>query len=183
MKLKLSGFFILTILMTGCLFEPPDEIVSETNIGTVNGMKPIYIQTDEWQNLSVEAARPIRELGKIYYKDAHIFVNESGNGIHVIDNTDPFNPRPIKFISIPGNADVAIKNNYLYADNLTDLVVFDIGDLNDIKFVNRIENLYPRETENLFPPDFFGFFECAEPDKGTIIRWEEAILENPGCSR
>lgn len=60
----------------------------------------------------------------------------------IIDNTDPSDPQVLKFIKIPGNIDLAVKDNILYADCYIDLVVIDISDLSDIKEIYRIEDVF-----------------------------------------
>jgi hypothetical protein len=79
--------------------------------------------------------------GKIYVWGNYVFVNEIEKGIHVIDNRDKTNARNIAFINIPGNVDLAIRGNYLYADSYNDLVVFDVSDPRNAftkKFVNDV---------------------------------------------
>lgn len=56
------------------------------------------------------------------------------------------------YIEILGNEDISIKNNYLYADSATDLVVFDISDINQIKLVERLEDVF--ETYYFHIPEF-----------------------------
>ena len=58
----------------------------------VEGLKPVYINENEAQVVKSLPPQAIKRLGKIYYKDATIYVNESNLGVHVIDNTDPANP-------------------------------------------------------------------------------------------
>ena len=70
--------------------------------------------------------REMIKTGKIYIKGDYIFINEKKEGIHVIDNSDPSNPRNISFIAIPGNLDIAVMGNILYGDSYTDLVAVDI---------------------------------------------------------
>ncbi len=86
---------------------------------------------------------PIVESGKIYYKDHIIYVNDVEKGIHIIDNSDINNPVSKAFIAIIGNRDMAVKGNLLYADSYSDLVVFDVSDINAIKEVNRLEDVIP----------------------------------------
>ena len=74
------------------------------------------------------------QSGKIYFKDHYIFVNEYQKGIHVIDNEDPRNPQIIKFIEIPGNVDMAIADDILYADSYVDLLSIDISDIGNINW-------------------------------------------------
>jgi hypothetical protein len=60
----------------------------------------------------------------------------------VIDNSNPSNPVFVSFIKIPGNGDMSIRNNVLYADSYTDLVALDISDPADAKEISRVENVF-----------------------------------------
>ncbi len=95
-------------------------------------------------------ARPIVESGKIYIFGQTLFINEPGKGIHVINNTDKSNPVPLSFINIPGNVDMAVKDNILYADSYLDIVVFDLSDVNNIKQVSRVEDVYMNHSNLRF---------------------------------
>ena len=92
--------------------------------------------------VKVEAPKEMSQLGRIYFKDGYLFINEVGEGIHIIDNRTPANPIPVSFLKIPGNYDLAIQGNTLYADSYIDLVAFDITNIAAIKEVNRIEGLF-----------------------------------------
>ena len=172
--LLLSGIW-LSLLFQSCL-EPKVDLPEQ-----VTGLAPIYFEGD-WRDIGAEPARPIKELFKIYYKDSIIFAGEALQGIHVIDNTDPFHPEPIKFIRIPGNSDIAVKGSTLYANNLSSLIAIDISDLNNIRVLSRVENAFPGQGAPL-PQDYFGFFECPDPNMGAIIGWSEKVLERPQCWR
>lgn len=103
---------------------------------------PLMMSQTEFRN-SVDILPPqsIDESGKIYaYKD-YIFVNDKYRGVHVIDNSNPENPRKISFIEIAGNVDISIKDDILYADSIMDLMIFDISDINNIIVVKRLENV------------------------------------------
>ncbi len=104
--------------------------------------RPLIISKTEFKNgVDIIAPRPIEESGKIYaYKD-YIFVNDKYRGVHVIDNSNPENPKKIAFIKIVGNVDISVKDDYLYADSITDLMVLNIVDINNISIVNRLENV------------------------------------------
>ena len=176
---NLIPIFFLIFLINGCLDEP--DIGGENIPDVVEGMKPIYFQEDDWKSFSVSGPEPVRQLGKIYYKDQHIFVIERNKGIHIIDNTNPANPNHIRFINVKNCNDVAIKGNILYADNYTDLLSIDITDFDNIQLVNRLTDLYPKPLT--YPDNFSGFFECFDPVKGQIGGWEMATLNRPECSR
>jgi hypothetical protein len=92
--------------------------------------------------VKVEAPKEMSQLGRIYFKDGYLFINEVGEGIHIIDNRTPANPIPVSFLKIPGNYDLAIQGSTLYADSYIDLVAFDITNIAAIKEVNRIEGLF-----------------------------------------
>lgn len=171
--------FAMVFLISGCLEEPTvnvDNIPEE-----VEGMQPIYFQADEWKSFSVSGPEPVKNLGKIYYKDQHIYVIERNKGIHIIDNTNPANPIHIKFINLKNCNDVAIKGNILYADNYTDLLSIDITDFDNIQLVNRLPNLYPEPLT--YPDNYSGYFECYDPTKGQLGGWELATLTRPQCRR
>lgn len=89
-----------------------------------------------------QVPQEMSQIGKIYFKDGYLFINEIGEGIHIIDNRNPASPKNLSFLKIPGNYDLAIRGNTLYADSYIDLVAFDISDLATIKEVNRIEGLF-----------------------------------------
>ncbi len=111
-------------------------------------------------------ATDLKDIGKIYYKSPYIFVNEVNKGIHVIDNTDPSSPQNITFINIPGNIDMAVKDNVLYADSYTDLVAIDITNPSFASEVSREQNVFPnRVFTNGWAPD---------PSKGVVLDWIEA---------
>lgn len=175
----------LAILLLSCCLTTACELVNIDNIddlGLQEGVRPIYADFDTWDEIISLPAQPIENLGKIYYKDPYIFVNERFKGIHVFDNSDPTQPTPIAFIQIYGSEDIAISGNILYADNYTDLVAIDISDLNNVRVVNRVENLYTRESK-AFPEGYSGYFECVDEGKGFVVGWEEAELLNPRCIR
>jgi len=105
--------------------------------------------------------------------------------VYIIDNANPANPVLKTFIRVPMNRDIAIKNNYLYVDSYTDLVVIDINDINNIKEVNRIKNAFPRAgTENLLPPTDLNtkvYYECPDDSKGVVVGWQRTKLKKPKC--
>lgn len=112
---------LLVITLAGCF---KDDCKTVERI-----YKPVYITLKEFRETQIkaEAAKPVNVPGKIYLYKNYIFLNEPGSGIHVIDNSDPSNPKNISFITIPGNVDLAVKDDYLYADSYADLIVFDIS--------------------------------------------------------
>lgn len=161
----IRNIFALFILLAGfnsCL----DEY---TEVFTANS--PIYMSYENLREaVKITASRDLIHTGKIYFKDGYIFVNEELKGIHIIDNQNPQNPQNIGFIEIPGNVDIAIKNNILYADSYVDLVAIDISDISNPTEVNRVEDIFPYTTPTPENEDY----RIAEIDeeKGVVIDWE-----------
>ncbi|MEI9810605.1 MAG: hypothetical protein WDO16_23555 [Bacteroidota bacterium] len=105
-------------------------------------------------NIKSNAPKEIVKTGKLYIFGHYIFLNEIDKGIHVINNANPASPQQVAFIDIPGNLDIAVKGNTLYADLYTDLVAIDISDPSHAVVKKVIENQFPyRYWGNGFAPD------------------------------
>ncbi|RNI30596.1 hypothetical protein EFB08_04930 [Rufibacter latericius] len=110
---------------------------------TYTTYEPVMMTKTELRNsVKVEPARALQKPGKIYVFGNYLFVNEQQEGIHIIDNSNPAAPQRLSFLAIPGNVDLAVKGNTLYADNYIDLVVFDISNPQAVKQQNRVENIF-----------------------------------------
>lgn len=138
MKRHLYPFFLFPLLwLTSCT-----DNCEETR--TFRRYTPIsFTLAQVRQGVIAEAPRTLVKPGKIYTKDQYLYINEIKEGIHVIDNSNPSAPKTVSFIRIPGNGDIAIRNNILYADSYMDLVAFDISDPRNIRVVNRVESVFP----------------------------------------
>lgn len=95
---------------------------SNNNNGQFTSKKPAG---DDYRSVAWQDARAMKATGKIFLRGNEIMVNEPYQGIHIIDNTDPKNPKSTKFLSVPGNVDMAMKDDILYVDNYDDLVAFN----------------------------------------------------------
>ncbi|MBL4648593.1 MAG: hypothetical protein JKY03_02600 [Aureispira sp.] len=108
-----------------------------------------YHSSDEMREQSIElqAARKLTNPGKIYVKDDMILINEMGKGIHLIYNANPAEPKKIGFIKIPGNIDVAVKGDVIYADNFMDLVALNTktGEIKRVKNAFKVFEKQRRE--------------------------------------
>ena len=116
--------------------------------------EPVYKTTAEVRaNIRSNAPRNIEHPGKIYVRGNFIFLNETDRGIHVIDNTNPSNPVNKAFIDIPGNMDLAVKGNVLYADLYTDMVAMDITDPMNVRVTKILEGVFPFRSWGSFSAD------------------------------
>ncbi len=174
-RLRYSAILIL-LFLSSCKTENNSSVM-----GKVLGYKPVYSTSAELYLIQNKPARSVTHAGKIYVKGNYIFQNEMGEGIHILDNTTPANTVRTGFISIKGSQEIAIKGNYLYSNNYDDLVVVDITDVNNVKEVNRVKNIFYKNNFQLSPPAGSGYFECADNKKGIVINWVRDSINNPKC--
>ena len=106
--------------------------------------RPVYEEKSVvYANIRSNAPQQVEHPGKIYLYGNYIFLSEVDKGVHIIDNSNPTSPVRKAFINIPGNLDIAVKGNTLYADLYTDMVVVDITDPLAARFVRYIPNVFP----------------------------------------
>ncbi len=111
---------------------------------TYTYFQPVYKTTAEVRaNIKSNAPKAVTNPGKIYIKDNYIFLNEVNKGIHIIDNTNPASPKNFAFIDIPGNVDIAVKGNIMYADFYTDLVAMDISNPLNVSVTKFVNGVFP----------------------------------------
>lgn len=127
------SFFLSTCTITWSDDPKENEDCEKSCDNGVNYYNSFSVETitlEELQaQISIESARPYGETGKLYFYNNTLFVNESESGLHVLDVTDPSAIEKSKFLQLPGNIDIAIKNNMLYADLYSALVRLDISGL------------------------------------------------------
>lgn len=169
---RLAGLILLaiTLMPTACIKDKCSEQKTYTFY------TPVFKQkTDVLASIKSNVAREIEKPGKIYIHGNYIFLNDVDKGVHVIDNSNPSNPNRIAFVDIPGNIDMAVSGNTLYADMYGDLVAIDISDPRDVKLVKTVENVFPERS-------WIGGF--AQRNGELIVGWIEkdtTVTEN--CSR
>src|SRR5690349_6909685 len=93
---------------------------------------PVYGSDTAYKKIQyVDSVHPIRNAGKIYVSGRYILQSETGEGIHIIDNTTPSKARRIGFIKINGCQEIAMKGNYLYTNNYNDLITIDVSSVSN----------------------------------------------------
>ncbi|MFQ3213748.1 MAG: hypothetical protein ACI9C9_001278 [Marivirga sp.] len=152
--------------------------VPNFDVQQIEGYRPVYANDQEMQ-VTTTAARPIQDAGKIYVIEEYLLVVEPLVGIHLFNNSDPKNPAAIGFLQIAGSNDVAIRDNILYADRGSDLLAIDIGNLNAIRVVSAIKNVFPFAQQ--YPQVSGTYYECPDPAKGVVVAWEKVTLTQPKC--
>lgn len=139
MKRILLNVLLLTVTMlalTQCKKSPSAryEMVQIPKIISLADMRSLSV--------GITKAQTATKTGKIYIYNDYLFINEPNKGIHIYNNTNPNNPVNISFLQIPGNIDLAVHNNTLYADSYIDLLAFDISSINNIKLVKRTPEVF-----------------------------------------
>jgi hypothetical protein len=148
----------ISILLEGCTDKC--EIQSEYVY-----FEPVYTTVEELRaSVDLTGPQPLGAVGKIYVKDNYLFVNEPGEGIHIIDNRNPSQPTQKKFLKIPGNFDMAIKGNTLYADSYVDLIAFNISNVSLIEETGRLEGVFK---------NYRSFGMATDASCCVITRWNE----------
>jgi hypothetical protein len=154
----IPNFFFVAFLITGC-----QDKIEVTRTYTL--YEPVYMSMEEFRSaVVVQEPVEIGLHGKIYLYGSYILLNEPGKGIHIIDNKNPSKPTFIRFINIPGNFDMAVKGDILYADSYMDLVALDIGNINNITIIERLENIFPIQYSATFRFD---------QERGILVDWKE----------
>ncbi len=135
MKNKIYLLLMFLVTITSC---------EKKEYEVYNVASPEFMTKEAFRSsVQITPAQEIVESGKVYvYRDL-ILISDKKKGIHIIDNSNPLFPRKKVFIKIIGNTDMEVKNNYLYANSLMDLLVFDISDLNTITQVSRLKDVFP----------------------------------------
>jgi hypothetical protein len=172
---KFTLIFAGIFLLQGCYDEPPFR--PSFPAGVVEGYEPIYADASK-ADIAFEPAHQLREPGKIYLYGTLLLVNELYKGIHVFDNADPEHPVAVGFLRIPGNIDVAIRNDVLYADHLGDLVAIDVHDWQSPREISR---LHQANWNLTLPPENMRYFACVETERGPVVGWRLTTLTNPKC--
>ncbi|TGV02498.1 LVIVD repeat-containing protein [Flavivirga rizhaonensis] len=138
----------------------------DLNFELVQVAIPELMTKADFRNLvEITVPKNIEEAGKIYAYKNYIFVSDNNKGVHVIDNSNPKQPKVTKFIKIPGNEDISVKDDFLYADSATDLVVFDISNINSITLVERLK-------------DVFNIYDYKIPVEAQAVDYGKIDLEN-----
>lgn len=147
---KLLFFGALIFLLQSCWHIGVDD-----DVAMRSNFKPVTQARQEFEkSIIIMEERPVLNSGKIYVKGDLIYLNEVGEGFHIIDNSDPENPEPVAFLKIPLATDLAIRNDIVYVHHAVDLVAFTYTkNYNGLKIVHRERNVFPalRSPDGLEP--------------------------------
>ena len=140
--LSLSILAAVTLLFSSCI---KDTITTDQvkTYQTITLYTPVYqAKSVALAGLNGPSSQAIVQAGKIYIKDNYIYLNDVSKGIHIIDNSNPSSPVQVAFLSIPGNTDIALKGNILYADMYSDLLAIDISNPQHAAIRSTLQNFF-----------------------------------------
>lgn len=164
--MKKLALFILCFSLFSCFFNS-DRDINPGGDPFFSRFEAVTLSTNEFENsIAVQEPKPVTEASKIYIINDFIFINDKRTGFHIFDNSDSSNPTKKKFLKIPGATDIAIRNNILYINQATDLVVltFNFNSLT-AKVEKRVKNVFPE----LRSPDG----EINNEDDKVVVNWIE----------
>lgn len=157
------SLFVLGFILSSCL---KDKV---TQTYTVN--LPIYKSVEEIRSeIKFEDKASIENPGRIVFYNNFIFINEVNKGVHIIDNSNPASPMVDAFLNVPGNRDIAVKDNVLYLDCYADLMAIDLVNfksLADISFVSNVFE-YPLPEYNAALPIY-----NVDYSQGVVVGFEQ----------
>ncbi|PPK86095.1 hypothetical protein CLV84_3012 [Neolewinella xylanilytica] len=182
---KILPLLILSAVLTGCLEDECNETLTYT------AWHPVVISAQEWRTdeFSLTSPDQVCDPSGFYVYGDILFVLDRSKGLHIIDNADNANPRPLHFLHIPGGEGISVRNDMLYVNQYVDLLAFDISDPTEPVFLSRTENVF--DAQSNFATGVMGNgdvtvdwiegtetfqSDCNDPFSGQGWRWRDQTL-------
>ena len=167
---KLFLFLAIAGIFVSCERKYTETVTYQVN-------EPVFMTSEAFRSSVVvtDEQHAVTGGGKICFYNGYLYISETGTGIHIIDNRNPSNPHAVGFIKLLGNADLAIRNNLLYADAFANLTWFDISNPAKPKLKGILENVFYEvlpPVDNNFGFDYDEVYSPEARNKGMIIGWK-----------
>ncbi len=137
----LFRFFSLALValsLTACLEEKCDVKLEYI------AYEPVWVDADVFRAAPI-VALPGKDVchpaGFFVYGD-YLLILDRGEGLHILDNSNPATPTPVSFLPISGAAGLAASNNMLYVNHYVDLLSFDISNPERPVLMGRTEDVF-----------------------------------------
>lgn len=168
LRISISSNSSLVLLLGVFFFSACTD--SKIQTLTWTEFEPVYMTEQEFISaVKMDTIRDLENPGKIYFSNGFLFVNELNKGIHIIDNSDPSSPVNIGFLTIPATRDIAVRGNFLYADSNSDLLVFNIENIESPELVSRKKGVFLS-----LPIIYLSFpYRDVDPALGIVVDWKE----------
>ncbi|MEL6805112.1 MAG: hypothetical protein AAFO91_15175, partial [Bacteroidota bacterium] len=130
--------FMGLFTLSSCLEEDCEAVVSFI------GYEPVLIYPEDFRvDIQPEISRGVCNPSGFYYYENYLLVIDRNEGLHIVNNQDPTNPDFVAFLPIKGAVGLAVYNDILYVNNVTDLVTFDLSTPEAPDMLERIEDVFP----------------------------------------
>ena len=124
--MKRTLYVALLLILIGCADKYEDSHRYSRWV-TQTKNYPIYLDMSEVTNIQVKRSGALEQPFKIVFNDRYYFVGEMMKGIHVYEKKEKSKPDYLCFIECKYLKDLDITGNYLFCNNLVDLVVLNVG--------------------------------------------------------
>ncbi|WP_231490999.1 LVIVD repeat-containing protein [Pedobacter sp. Leaf170] len=138
------------------------KLIQISKLITVEAMRTLPV--------GLTKAIAVKKPGKIYIYNDYLFINEPNKGIHIYNNANPNAPVNLAFLQIPGNVDLAISNNVLYADSYVDLLAFDITSVANIKQIKRLPDVFKQ------------FYALGYSNQKYVVTYKDTLVRENNAS-
>ncbi|NME69209.1 hypothetical protein [Flammeovirga aprica] len=130
---------LIAFTLKSCIRIGDDEIRGD--------YEPVIMSRANFENeVGITSSQPLENPGKIYVYGKFLFVNEKNKGFHIYDNRYPSSPQKVKFLKAFGATDIAIKGQYFYVNQATDLLTFYYDEnQNAYTLTKRVRNVFPQK--------------------------------------
>lgn len=161
MKIFSTSILVILGILLFTNISCKDELV-RTQSFTVR--VPVFMTAKQIRSQVIrpQAPKSLGSAGRIYLYKNFLLINEPNKGLHIVDNSNPARPIFLNYIQIPGNSDLAINQNMLYADSYMDLLVFNLNNPFDIPEPKRINDVF----KSSYP----------ENKRGEIVSFKDSLI-------
>jgi hypothetical protein len=151
----------------------------------VYGWSPLLESIAPYKLITTTPKQATTNAGKIYVYSNYILQVETGEGIHVIDNSDPNYPVKKGFIKVMACGEVEVKDGYIYTNNFNDLVTLQYDySANTVKEISRIPGILQNLNTNYQraePPEK-GYYRCDIPTDSVVKSWVmDSLIQCNSC--
>jgi hypothetical protein len=187
---RLFSVTLFLIVLGSCNYR--DDYNNQPEL--VEGYAPVYFDSVIFINsITSVAPKTLTVVGGIFIYKNYLMVVEENAGIHVFDRSDTLAPPlAVCFINFPYVHSLSVKADILYVQNSFGLVYLDIANLPLVQVLGMISS--NASNVNAYPPTasntgiwfdnraYVTYFECPDPAKGRIVRWDKKQLNKPKCN-
>lgn len=141
-------------------------LIALVNTSRSDSHTPVYMDKATFRKYSfaIRPPQPIARRGKILTYGRYLLHCEPNAGIHIIERRADGTLDQKSFIYILGCTDAVVKDDYLLANNLVDLLVFRIQEDGAVRYVRRMEDVFRYDPYASLPEDAFTRRRSLETD-------------------